>query len=187
MKPLLYTTAGIIAVLAAIGYSTTHEHAAALGTNVTLTLGERAQNTTVTTETTAMSSVDRLIGHQAHQAVIVLPAREDGKLWIGTVSWTASKPVELRLLYDYNSSLVTDANHGRPVTAPLALSAEIPHIPVGEVAISLIKPFNGPPIVSSFDSGTMPFVAKAVAFHTVNGDKFTVTYAVDAKAERMNK
>jgi hypothetical protein len=155
--------------------------------NSTITLGARTQTDTVTTESTAMSHVDALIGHQAHQAVVVLPVRHDSKLWVGTVSWTASKPVELRLLYDYNSSLITDLNHGRPVTAPLGLSSEVPHEPIGEVAISLIKPFNGPPVVSSFDSGTMPFVAKAVAFHTIDGTKFTVTYAVDAKAKQMNK
>ena len=97
-----------------------------------------------------MSHVDALIGHQAHQAVVVLPVRQDGKLWASTASWTASKTVEIRLLYDYNSSLVIDLNHGRPVTAPVGLSSEAPNEPFGEVVISLIKPFNGPPVVSFF-------------------------------------
>jgi hypothetical protein len=143
--------------------------------------------TAVSFERTAMSSVDALIGHQAHQAVVVLPPRTDGKLWVGTISWTASKPVELRLLYDYNSGLTTDAIHGKPVTAPLAVTTEMPHIPIGEVAISLIKPFNGPATVSSSDSGSMSFVAKAVAFHTINGTRFTVTYAVDATPKQMTQ
>ena len=180
---IITIVAAIAILLAAIQYA----HAAVPSTNAALTLSAREQNNSITTEATAMSTVDSLIGHQAHQAVIVLPVRADGKIWVGTVSWTASKPVELRLLYDYNSSLVTDNSHGRPVTAPLGLSTEAPHVPIGEVAISLIKPFNGPPMVSSFDSGTVNFVAKAVAFHTINGAKFTVTYAVDANAKQMNK
>ena len=136
----------------------------------------------LTFESTGVSTPDTLIGHQHHQAVVVLPLRTDNKLWVGTISWTASKPVELRLLYDYNSSIIPDTNHGRPVTAPLGFTSTIPHVSTGQVAISLIKPFNGPAIVSSFDSGSMPFVAKAVAFHTISGEPFTVTYAVDATA-----
>jgi hypothetical protein len=155
--------------------------------NVTSTLIQRAQSDSVVTEATVQSSADALIGHQSHQSAIVLPLRSDGKLWSGTISWTASKPIELRLLYDYNQSLSTDLKHGRPITAPLGLSSEIPPIPIGQVAIGLIKPFNGPAIVSSFDSGSMPFIAKGVALHNINGTKFTVTYAVDAKAVAMNK
>jgi hypothetical protein len=128
-----------------------------------------AVGTTVTFERTGMSSVDPC----CPPTVVVLPPRTDGKLWVGTISWTASKPVELRLLYDYNSSLTTDAIHGKPVTGPLGQ---------GEVAISVIKPFNGPATVSSFDSGSTNFLAKAVGFQTPNGSPFTITYAVDARA-----
>ena len=167
----------LLAILAAIMALGTFS---ATSTNAQQTSGSA---TTVTFERTAMSSVDALIGHQGHQAVVVLPPREDGKLWVGYISWTASKPVELRLLYDYNSSLTTDAIHGKPVTAPLAVTTEVPHIPIGEVAISLIKPFNAPAVVSSFDSGSMGFVGKAVAFHTINCTRFTVTYAIDASAK----
>lgn len=80
--------------------------------------------------------------------------------------------------------LVTDLNYGRPGTAPVGLTSEAPHEPF-EVAISLIKPFNGPPVVSSFCLLAMPFVA--AAFHTIEGTKFTVNYAVDAKTKQMNK
>lgn len=155
--------------------------------NTTDTLSQRQLADTVVTESTAESHVDALPGHQSHQVVVVLPLREDGKLWSGTISWTSSKPVELRLLYDYNSSLVADAAHGRPITAPLGFTSESPPVPIGEVAIALIKPFNVSPVVSSFDSGSMPFIAKGVAIHNVNGTKFTVAYAVDATAVAMNK
>jgi len=146
-----------------------------------------ALDNNITTEGTAMSTVDALPGHQAHQAIVILPYRSDGKLWVGTLSWTSSKPVEVRLLYDYNTSITTDAQHGRPVTTALGYTAEKPPTPIGQVAISLIKPYNGPPIVSSFNSGSMSFVAKAVALHSVNGTKFTATYAIAASAFNTTK
>lgn len=182
---LLVLLASVIAALAYSAYTIpTH---AANDSNSTISLTQRTSTDTITTEATAQSGVDALPGHEHHQAVVVLPFRGDHKLWVGTLSWTSSKPIEMRLLYDYNTSLVTDANHGRPVTAPLGFTAESPPVPIGSVAISLIKPYNGPPTVSSFNSGTLPFVAKAVALHSVNGTKFTVTYAVDATAKAMNK
>jgi hypothetical protein len=179
-------------VLLTLSAVTTGAHAALFppintNNNITSTLIQRSESDHVVTEATAQSKQDALIGHQGHQAIVVLPLRSDHKLWSGTISWTASKPIELRLLYDYNSSLVVDSQHARPITAPLALTTESPPIPIGEVAISLIKPFNGPPVVSSFDSGSMPFIAKGVALHNVNGTKFTATYAVDANAVAMNK
>jgi hypothetical protein len=138
--------------------------------------------TSVTFEGTAMSSVDALPGHQAHQAVIVLPARLDGKLWVGTLSWTASKPVEVRLLYDY-IPIQTDAAHGKPITTQLNLDKP------GQVAISLIRPVNQGlnSTAASFNAGSLNFAAKAVAFHTITGIKFTVTYAVDAVAKNMTR
>jgi hypothetical protein len=190
MRPVLLTSifAGVLALLVygmPIQFSPFHPTNAA-DANSTLNLAQIGHSDSITTEATAQSKVDALIGHQAHQAVVVLPLREDHKMWVGTISWTSSKPIELRLLFDYNSSVTTDLHHGRPVTAPLGFTTESPPIPIGEVAISLIKPYNGPPVVSSFNSGTMPFVAKAVALHSVNGTRFTVTYAVDAVAKKMN-
>lgn len=152
-----------------------------------LTNTTTSTTTAVTFEGTAMSTVDALPGHQGHQSVIVLPVRADGKIWVGTLSWTASKPVEARLLYDYDSSLKTDAIHGKPITAPLAFTTEVPHLPVGEVAIALIKPTNIITSGGTYYAGSIPFVAKAVALHNINGTRFTVTYAVDATAKPLTK
>ena len=57
---------------------------------------------TVTIQKTGVSSTDPLPGHSAHQLVMALPPRSDGKIWVGTVTWTASKPVELVVLQGYN-------------------------------------------------------------------------------------
>src|SRR6188472_4018344 len=129
---------------------------------------------TVTIQKTGVSSPDPLPGHSAHQLVMALPPRSDGKVWVGTVTWTASKPVEVVVLHGYNSSVTgADAAHGQPLTAPFGN---------GAVAISLIKTPSGTPVAS----GTMPFAGNALAFHTLSGDKFTVTYTVDATAKQAS-
>lgn len=134
--------------------------------------------TTFTAQKTSVSTVDSLPGHQMHQAVIVLPQRTDGKIWVGTISWSASKPVELRLLQNYDTSVTPDAAHGKPVTAPFGN---------GQSAISLLLASNGAATVPSYYSGSMNFAASQVAFHTLGGIPFTVTYTIDATAKSLSR
>jgi hypothetical protein len=137
-----------------------------------------ATATNFTAQKTAISTVDTLPGHQMHQAVVVLPQRTDGKIWVGTISWSASKPVELRLLQNYNTSVTADPAHGKPVTAPFSN---------GESAISLLLASNGAATVPSYYSGSMNFAASQVAFHTLGGIPFTITYTVDAVAKTPSR
>jgi hypothetical protein len=128
----------------------------------------------VTIQKTGVSNKDPLPGHSAHQLVMALPPRSDGKVWVGTVTWTASKPVEVVVLHMYNSSITADAAHGQPLIAPFGN---------GSVAISLVKTPSGTPVAS----GSMPFAGNALAFHTLNGDKFVVTYTADATPKQLTK
>jgi hypothetical protein len=128
----------------------------------------------VTIQKTGVSAPDPLPGHSAHQLVMALPPRSDGKVWVGTVTWTASKPVEVVVLHMYNSSITADAAHGQPLIAPFGN---------GSVAITLVKTPSGTPVAS----GSMPFAGNAVAFHTLNGDKFVVTYTADATPKQLTK
>jgi len=134
--------------------------------------------TTITAQKTEMSTVDSLPGHQGHQAVVVLPERTDGKIWVGTISWSASKPVEVRLLHNYDTAVKPDTDHGKPITAPVGK---------GEAAISLLLASNGAATVPSYYSGSVDFASNAVAFHTLGGIPFTVTYTVDAVAKDLTK
>jgi hypothetical protein len=52
----------------------------------------------------------------------------------------------------------------------------------GAVAITLVKTTSGTPVAS----GSMPFAGNALAFHTLSGGKFTVTYTVDATAKQAS-
>lgn len=38
-------------------------------------------------------------GQPLHEVVFVLPLRDDGKVWSGKVTFTASKPIEVEVLY----------------------------------------------------------------------------------------
>lgn len=135
-------------------------------------------STHVTVQNTMTSVQDPLPGHQGHQAAIILPPRTDGKVWVGTVTWSASKPVELVVLHPYTNVSTADAAHGVPL---------ISKPPTGAVAITLIGPNQFMPSSNPVPSGSAPFVGTAVAFHTLSGAKFTVTYSVDAMANSPTK
>ena len=103
---------------------------------------------------------------------MALPPRTDGKVW-GSVTWTASKTIEILVFHEQNSSVTADSAHGKPLTAP---------VDNGEVAVSLVKTSSGTPI----PSGSYPFAGNGLAFHTLGGDKFTITYTVAATAWKLN-
>jgi hypothetical protein len=132
--------------------------------------------TNFTAQKTVTSTVDTLAGHEMHQAAVVLPQRTDGKIWVGTLTWSSSKPVEVRLLQNYDVNVKPDEAHGKPVTAPFAQ---------GESAISLLLQTNGAGTVPSYFSGSINFAASQVAFHTLGGIPFTVTYTIDAEAKSL--
>lgn len=116
--------------------------------------------------------------NDGHQIVMALPPKDDGLIWRGDITWTASKPVEIAVLHGYNSSAVSSqslSQFGEP------LKQKFGDV---EVAISLMKPESG----TSYTSGSIPFVGNAVVFHTagaVGGEPFTVTYTVAASAEKI--
>ncbi|MFZ0896657.1 MAG: hypothetical protein WAZ77_19325 [Candidatus Nitrosopolaris sp.] len=109
---------------------------------------------------------------------MALPPRSDGKIWFGTDTWTSSKPVELLVLHGYNPS-TPDAAHGSLLSAPFGK---------GAIAITILSPQpppGGPIQASPIASGSMDFVGNAVAFHTLSGATFTVTYSVDATTKAL--
>jgi hypothetical protein len=126
-----------------------------------------------TAQKTAVSKAGTLPIHQSHQTVKVLPARDDGKVWVGTISWASSKPVELELWHSFNSSVGADTEHGQPVTAPYGN---------GTIAFTLLKSNSGTPL----PSGSTNFAGDSLSFHTLDGTKFTVAYTVDAMAKGLN-
>jgi len=158
--------AGISAIAVAIVFG-------AIATGQHNVQAQEDQSVTIVAQHTAQSAPDPLPGHSMHQAVIVLPPRNDGGIYDGDITWTASKNVEVVVLHTYNSTGVDQA-HGEPLNAPVG---------DGKVAISLYKvPSNTPAA-----GGSTHFVGSALAFHTLSGEKFTVTYSVDATVDQPTK
>jgi hypothetical protein len=162
-----------------IGTSNFSEHAYAQnGDNMTQPdIGE-----TITWQGTASSMQDPLKGHESHQAVVILPPREDQAIYSGIISFIASKPVEVVTLHDYTLGNVTiPDNFGVVMTAPT------PWREGGEVATAMMA-LDYPTDTPTY-SANVPFVGNAVGLHTTNGDQFVATYTVSAqllKAETMN-
>ena len=55
----------------------------------------------------------------SHEVVFALPLRDDGKVWSGTVTFTASKPIEVEILHTYAPEQNLDSLHGQPYHALL--------------------------------------------------------------------
>src|SRR5919107_896720 len=128
---------------------------------------EEEQQESYTVQKTETSTQDPLPGHEAHQIVLAAPPREDGSIYSGVATFSASQPVEVVVLHGYNPSVVNQTA-GEPLTAPFG---------DGQVAISLMKQFTDSPI----NAGSLAFTGNALAFHNLEGKPFSVTYTVDAE------
>jgi hypothetical protein len=131
---------------------------------------QQDQAISFTAQNTSASTQDPLPGHEAHQIVMAAPPREDGKIYSGVATFTASQPVEAVVLHGYTPSQAPDQARGEPLNAPFGN---------GKVAISLMKQFTDTPI----NAGSFEFAGNALAFHTLDGKPFTVTYTVDAEVK----
>src|SRR5215204_5005914 len=134
---------------------------------------------------TITSIQDPLPGHEEHQAAILLPLRQDGSIYSGVLTYTASAPVEVviadvQTLNETEQSMlnVTEDGFGTLLTSPLDNQTSI--------AITLITPPYGD---TPFPSASIPFAGNALWLHTLDGTPFVANYAVSAQvlpAETQN-
>ena len=120
-------------------------------------------------------------GQPSHEVVFALPLRDDGRVWSGTVTFTASKPIEAEILHTYAPEQKPDSLHGEPYHAilPGNKSIAITHLrDIIDVPIEI----NG----TGISSGSFNFVGNALVFHKTNGEPFTVTYTIDAKVKDID-
>jgi hypothetical protein len=114
-------------------------------------------------------------GQPSHEVVFALPLREDGKVYSGTVTFTASKPIEAEVLHTYAPEKKPDSLHGEPYHAVLPGN--------NSIAITQLRDMVDVPIEingTGISSGSFDFVGNALVFHKTTGEPFTVTYTVDA-------
>lgn len=108
-------------------------------------------------------------GHPTHQVVFALPLRDDGKIWSGTVTFTASKAIEIKVMHKYNPAVAPDAAHGEPPVAVINGTT---------ITYSHMTGMIDTPVLSGdapIASGTLDFAGSSLVFHKRSGEPFTVT------------
>jgi hypothetical protein len=58
-------------------------------------------------------------GQPLHAVVFAIPLRDDGKIWSGKVTFSASKPIEVEVLRPYEPKGEVGTMHGEPYHAVL--------------------------------------------------------------------
>jgi hypothetical protein len=114
-----------------------------------------------------------------HQIVVALPLRQDGKIWTGTVTFTARKNIEIEVEHKYNPRVIPDARHDAPYNAKWIDNTM-------HIALSTITTFSNTPVTMTnmpISTGSLAFAGSALVFHKTDGIPFTVTYTVDALAK----
>src|ERR671915_2158320 len=118
-------------------------------------------------------------GHEAHDYATILPLTQEGSIYSGVLTYTASAPVEVvvlnvQTLNETERSMlnVTDDEEGfgTLLTAPLDNETSI--------AITVITPPYGDAPVPS---ASIPFAGNALWLHTLDGTPFVANYAVSAQ------
>lgn len=124
---------------------------------------------------TVSSDVDPLKGHEGHQAAVILPPRNDSALYVGTLTFTASKPVQVAVINVYNIDNATSSQAAERFGT--LLTAQAPWNTSATVTPLMMN-------IDYLDSPTMskmiPFVGNLVALHTMDGEPFIANYAVVA-------
>jgi hypothetical protein len=135
---------------------------------------------------TITSSPVPIPGLEEQQRATILPLRQDGSIYTGVLTFTATEPVDVVLLNTQNLNeteqsilnATEDAEFGTLVTAPLDNQTSL--------VITSITPTYGD---SPAPSASIPFAGNAVWLHTPGGEPFAASYAVSAQvlpAETMN-
>ena len=149
--------------------------------------GQQGAQARIVRTGTVVSTQDPLPGHETHQAATILPLRQDGSVYSGVITYTASAPVEVvipmvQTLNETEQSLlnVTDDEDGfgTLLTSPLDNQTSI--------AIHIITPPYGD---TPIPSASIPFTGNALWLHTIDGTPFVANYAVSAQvlpAESQN-
>ncbi len=159
-----------------LGSSSTH----ALINNEAMEIGKQGEFISQNTSESNPAPV-RHPGQPSHEVVFALPLRDDNKVYSGTVTFTASKPIEAEVLHTYAPEEKPDSIHGEPYHAVLPGNNSIAITQLRDIVDVPIE-ING----TGISSGSFNFVGNALAFHKTTGEPFTVTYTIDAIVKEVN-
>jgi hypothetical protein len=132
---------------------------------------------------TAMSNAAPVAhtGNLPHAVVFALPIRDDGKIYTGQVTFTASKPIEVEIIHIYRPDEPPDEAHGQPPTAVIN-GTTITYSHLTSIVDNNIITGDIPTA-----SGTFEFTGSGLVFHKRSSEPFTVTYTIDAKAVQLTQ
>jgi hypothetical protein len=114
---------------------------------------------------TKVSGPDPIPGHQMHDAVVILPPRNDSKIYSGTLTFSSSHPVELIVSHPFNLTQVP-SNNATFVPEPLT-------VPGQNITLSILHELG-----QGVQFDTIPFTGSSVSLHNRVGQNFTVSYSV---------
>jgi hypothetical protein len=144
------------------------------------TTGQQGQ---ITQQGTVTSSPVPIPGFEGQQRATILPLTQDGTIYTGVVTYTATEPVNFVILNMQNLNETErailnatgddDGELGTLVTAPVDNQTSL--------AITIITPEYGD---SPAPSASIPFAGNAVWLHTSTGEPFAATYAVSAQTQQ---
>jgi hypothetical protein len=129
---------------------------------------------------TVTSEQDPLPGHEEHQMASILPLRQDGSIYTGVLTFTATEPVEVvvlnvQTLNETEQAILNgteDGELGTLFTSQLDNQTSL--------SLSYITPsYVGSPVPSA----SIPFVGNALWLHTLSGEPFAATFVVDAQVQ----
>ena len=162
--------------------TTTTQNQAPAGGNATETGATATQTPTAATQEppmnqnfvrqgTVASSPGQVAGTE--NLAFILPPRNDGGVYSGVITYTASKPVEVAVIHNFdpqNSTSIPE-EYGTEFTSPLPDGT-------GNIAITLFQP----QYLGDVSAASVPFTGNALALHTAEEGPFTATYTVNAFA-----
>ena len=130
---------------------------------------------------TVTSSQDPLPGHEGMQMANILPFRQDGTLYSGVLTYTATAPVEVVIL---NMQTLNETEQDILNTLNATAGGEFGSLFISQLddQTSLSGSYITPSYAgSAFPSASIPFVGNAVWLHTIDGTPFSATFAVNAQ------
>ena len=142
------------------------------------TTGQQGGQGRIIEQGTVTSEQDPLPGHEEHQRATILPLTQDGSIYSGVLTYTATAPVEVVVLNMQNLNETEqailngteDGEFGTLLTSQLDNQTSL--------AITQITPEYGD---TPAPSASIPFAGNAVWLHTLSGEPFAATFAASAQ------
>jgi plastocyanin len=155
--------------------------------NTSQSVTQQQEGVATTRQGTITSSQNPIPGHEQEQQATILPFRQDGSIYTGVLTYTATEPVDvvilnMQTLNQTERSILNateDGEFGTLITAQLDDQTSL--------VITPITPTYGGD--SPAPSASIPFAGNAVWLHTPDGTPFAASYAVSAEvlpSEIMN-